>query len=73
MRCRKMREQIITCDFCGKLLLPTHNAMPDYKTHTESLKMTYLYDDREMDFDICPRCLKRMKKYLERQAKIEGD
>lgn len=68
-----MREQIITCDFCGKLLQPTHNAMPDsYKTETESLKMTYLYDDREMDFDICPRCLKRMKKYLERQAKIEG-
>ena len=67
-----MREQIITCDFCGKLLLPTHNDMPDsYKTETESLKMTYLYDDREMDFDICPRCLKRMKKYLERQAKIE--
>lgn len=56
-----MREQIITCDFCGKLLMPTHNAMPDsYKTQTESLKMTYLYDDREMDFDICPRCLKRM-------------
>lgn len=67
-----MREQIITCDFCGKLLLSTHNDMLDYKTHTESLKMTYLYDDREMDFDICPRCLKRMKKYLERQAKIEG-
>ena len=68
-----MRKQIITCDFCGKLLQSTHNAMHDsYKTQTESLKMTYLYDDREMDFDICPRCLKRMKKYLERQAKIEG-
>ena len=67
-----MREQIITCDFCGKLLQQTHNDMPDsYKTNTESLKMTYIYDGREMDFDICPRCLKRMKKYLERQAKIE--
>ena len=69
-----MREQIITCDFCGKLLMSTHNDMLDScKINTESLKMTYLYDDRGMDFDICPRCLKRMKKYLERQAKIEGD
>lgn len=60
-----MKKYVVTCDICGKLLVPTNDAMPDSpKTHFESVKMTYIYDGKDANFDICPRCLKRMKRYL---------
>ena len=60
----------IRCDICGKLLIPTLDGrMPDsMKTHFESVKVTYLIDDKEMAFDLCPRCLRRMKRYLKKHG-----
>lgn len=67
-----MRHNDVTCDICGQLLLPTHDRMPwSEKVHFESVRMTYVYNDEEVAFDICPRCLKRMKRYLAREAKRE--
>ena len=67
-----MRDNVVTCDICGQLLLPTHDKMPwSPKVHFESVKMTYVCDGKEANFDLCPRCLERMKRYLAREAKRE--
>lgn len=59
-----------TCDICGKLLLPTSkDEMPwDLKTHFESVKITYEYNGKETPWDVCPRCLRRMKRYLKKHG-----
>ena len=68
-----MREEVVTCDICGRLLVPRHDAMPwSPSTQFDSVKITSIYDGKEANFDICPRCLKRMKRYLAREAKKDG-
>lgn len=56
------------CDICGRLLLPTLDGrIPfDMKTHYESVKITFLIDGKEKPFDLCPRCLRHMKRYLKK-------
>ena len=68
-----MREEGVTCDICGRLLAPTHDAMPwSPAMQFDSVKITYIHNGKEVNFDICPRCLKRMKRYLAREAKKDG-
>lgn len=68
-----MREEVVTCDICGRLLVPTHDAMPwSDSMQFESVKMSYINNGKVLNFDICPRCLKRMKRYLAREAKRDG-
>lgn len=66
------------CDICGKLLLPAADGnMPgSMKTHFESVKMFVLWDESAKPFDLCPRCLRRMKRYLKKHGSEfdkEGD
>lgn len=58
------------CDICGTLLLPTLDGrMPwSMKTHFESVRMIVLVDEKETPFDLCPRCLRRMKRYLKKHG-----
>lgn len=58
------------CDICGKLLLPTEDGrLPgSFKTHSESVRMIFLWDEKEKAFDLCPRCLRRMKRYLKKHG-----
>lgn len=58
------------CDICGKLLLPTEDGkMPDsMKTHFESVRMYVLWSEEAKPFDLCPRCLRRMKRYLKKHG-----
>ena len=38
-----MREEVVTCDICGKLLAPTHDAMPwSPAMQFDSVKITYI-------------------------------
>ena len=68
-----MREEVVTCDICGKLLMPTHDAMPwSPAMQFDSVKITYIHNGKDANYDICPRCLKRMKRYLAREAKKDG-
>lgn len=62
----------VRCDICGKLLLPTNDGrMPDsFKTHFESVKLCYLWDGKVKNFDLCPRCFIRMKRYLKRHGNL---
>ena len=58
------------CDICGRLRLRTHSAMAwGTKTQFMRVKVEYSYDGREEKFDICPRCMRHMKRYLKRAAK----
>ena len=63
----------MTCDICRKLLMPTHDAMPwSPAMQFDSVKITYIHNGKDVNYDICPRCLKRMKRYLAREAKKDG-
>lgn len=68
-----MRENVVTCDICKKLLLPTKNELPDsFKTHFHSVEVKLLWNEADIGYDVCPRCFKRMEKYLKREAKRDG-
>lgn len=58
------------CDICCKLLLPTSDGrMPDsMNTHFKSVRMTFLCYGEGIQFDLCPRCLRRMKRYLKKHG-----
>lgn len=60
----------VTCDICGKLLLPNGAEMPDsLKTTFKSVRIVYLYDEkRGPKWDLCPRCQKRMLRYLQKEG-----
>ena len=60
----------VTCDICGKLLLPNEKETPDsMKTHFESVRIFYLINQKaEIQWDLCPRCVKRMKRYLQKEG-----
>ena len=60
-----MRENIITCDICRKLLQSTASGMCDsFETEFESVTFTIIHNDKKVSYDLCPRCKKRMEKYL---------
>lgn len=58
------------CDICGKLLIPTLDGKrPDsLKTHLDSVRVIWLWDEKEKSFDLCPRCERRMKRYLRKHG-----
>lgn len=65
-----MRENIITCDICGKLLQSTESRMCDsFKTEFESVTITIIHNDKNGSYDLCPRCKKRMEKYLRKYGR----
>jgi len=61
----------LRCDICKRLLCPTDDAMPTMKDHFYSVKITWNYTGGEKSVDLCPKCEKRMIKYLRKEAKIE--
>lgn len=65
-----MREEIVACDICGALLMPTHDAMPwSADMQFKSVRITFVCDGKDANYDVCPPCMKRMKRYLNREAK----
>ena len=56
------------CDICHKLLAATDNGIPSLKTMLESVRMTLLCDGEGINFHLCPRCLRRMKRYLKKHG-----
>ena len=61
----------LECDICGRLLAPTDNAMPTMKDHFESVRIEWNFTGDTKHVDLCPRCEKRMIKYLRREAKMD--
>ena len=61
----------LACDICGRLLAPTNNAMPTMKDHFQSVRITWNFTGDTKHVDLCPRCEKRMIKYLRKEAKME--
>ena len=52
-----MRANVVTCDICGQLLQPTHNKMPwSENVHFENVKMMYVYNGEEVNFDALAVC-----------------
>lgn len=69
-------ETRVTCDICGTLLLPTESGdMPwSPETHFDSVRIVYQYNEKDAGWDLCPRCVKRMKKYLRKHGgEMDGD
>lgn len=63
----------LICDICKRLLRPTDDAMPTMKDHFHSVKITWNYTGGEKSVDLCPKCEKRMIRYLRKEAKAETD
>lgn len=63
------------CDICGTLLVPSGKEIPwSMETHFESVRVTYVRDGKNAGWDLCPNCVKRMKKYLKKHgAKMDGE
>ena len=66
-----MRDYSITCDICGKLLQPKGDLIPPFKTVFNSVELKLIYSERNIQYDLCPKCMKRMERYLKKQAKTE--
>lgn len=63
------------CDICGTLLVPSGKEMPwSAETHFGSVKVTYVWNGESADWDLCPKCVKRMKKYLKKHGeRMDGE
>lgn len=63
------------CDICGELLLPSGNKMPwSMEIHFDSVQVTYKWNGESASWDLCPQCVKRMKKYLKKHgARMDGE
>lgn len=61
----------LRCDICKRLLAPTHDEMPTMKDHFDSVKITWNFTGGEKSVDLCPRCERRMIKYLRKEAKMD--
>ena len=63
------------CDICGTLLLPSCKEMPwSMETYFESVNVTYVRNGESAGWDLCPRCVKRMKRYLKKHgSKMDGE
>ena len=64
-----MKDEVVTCDICGKLLAPTHDGDPGFYTLSNSVNLTYIYSGNHDSFDLCPHCFKRMNRYLKVDAR----
>jgi hypothetical protein len=64
----------LRCDICKRLLRPTDREMPlTMKDHFQSVKIIWNITGNEKSVDLCPKCEKRMIKYLRKEAKMGGD
>lgn len=63
-----MKVTKVTCDICGRLLLPSENEMPrSYADHYESIQIRMCHNtEHEAYWDLCPKCQKRMIRYLKK-------
>ena len=69
-----MRESFISCDICGKILQGTGRYQcAELMTALESVTIKLLCDDGEVNYDLCPKCMKRMNSYLKKEAKRDKD
>ena len=69
-----MREHIITCDICGKLLQSTGRQMCDgMTTELQSVTVKIIWSDKDVSYDLCPKCKKRMERYLKKEARRSKD
>ena len=70
---KPMREHIITCDICGKLLQSTQRLMADgMATEFQSVSVKIIWSDKDVSYDLCPKCKKRMERYLKKEAKRDA-
>lgn len=69
-----MREHIITCDICGKLLQSTGRQMCDgMTTELQSVTVKIIWSGKDVSYDLCPKCKKRMERYLKKEARRSKD
>lgn len=69
-----MREHIITCDICGKLLQSTaRQTCADMTTAFQSVTVNIIWSGKDVSYDLCPRCKKRMERYLMKEARRSKD
>lgn len=63
------------CDICGTLLLPSGKELPwSLETYLGSVQVTYKRNGESADWDLCPKCVKRMKKYLNKHGeRMDGE
>lgn len=65
---------VLTCDICGKLLQSTPKFMCDsMTTEFQSVTVTIIWSGKDVSYDLCPKCKKRMERYLAKEAKRGGD
>lgn len=64
-----MKDEVVACDICGKLLASTHDEDPSFYTLFNSVNLSYIYSDYHDSFDLCPHCFKRMNRYLKVDAR----
>ena len=63
----------LRCDICKRLLAPTDDEKPlTMKDHFQSVKITWNMTGGTKSVDLCPRCEKRMIKYLRKEAKMDA-
>ena len=68
-----MREHVITCDICGKLLQSTARQLCDgITTEYQSVAVNIIWSGKDVSYDLCPKCKKRMEHYLKREAKRDA-
>ena len=69
-----MRESFILCDICGKILQGTGRyECAELITALNSVTVTLLWNGEESNYDLCPKCMKRMNSYLKKEAKRNKD
>ena len=67
---KSMHESFISCDICGKILQGTGRYQcAELMTALKSVTIKLLWDDSEVDYDLCPSCKARMERYLKKEAK----
>ena len=62
-----MREYVITCDICDKHLQGSGCA--ELTTALDSVTIKLIWNDEEINYDLCSKCRERMERYLKKEAK----
>lgn len=69
-----MRESFISCDICGKILQGTGRYQcAELMTALKSVTIKLLWNNDEVNYDLCPKCMGRMERYLKKEAKRNKD
>jgi uncharacterized protein with PIN domain len=64
----------LRCDICNRLLAPTDREMPlAMKDHLQSVRIVWNFTGKDKRVDLCPKCEKRMIKYLRKEAKMDAE